>query len=164
MSSTKTVSATYTTADVEKVFRRVQADLAMIADSTGGWTSEKTADYVHDVEELAKEGYLKHVDITLLSANREICAARFEVNAAASATTSERPGGVLWPRVNSPNLRIILTYESSYDESARAKMKPKLRINWTPTSVDTSHSQLSQAKGRNYASNGYGVDRTDWAA
>ena len=38
MSQTRTATATYTVVDIEKVVRRVKADLVMIADSTGGWT------------------------------------------------------------------------------------------------------------------------------
>ena len=40
MSQTRTASATYTTTDIENVVRRVKADLAMIADSTGAWTPQ----------------------------------------------------------------------------------------------------------------------------
>lgn len=164
MSVTTTVSTTYTNADVQKVMRRAQADLVMIADSTGGWSPKETADYVNDIEELAKAGYLKYVDVTLLSGGSEVCATRFGVNTSAGALTSSRPGGVLWPRVDSPFLRIVLYYNSSYDDDARAKMKSKLRIGWTPSSADTSHGQLSQSKGRAYVSNAYGIERTDWAA
>ena len=49
MSHTRTASATFTTTDIENVVRRVRADLAMIADSTGGWTPQNAADYAHDV-------------------------------------------------------------------------------------------------------------------
>ena len=45
MSSTGTATATYTTVDIENVVRRVKADLVMIADSTGGWTAAKAAEY-----------------------------------------------------------------------------------------------------------------------
>jgi hypothetical protein len=47
MSQTRTASATYTVVDIENVVRRVKADLVMIADSTGGWTAEKTRDYTN---------------------------------------------------------------------------------------------------------------------
>ena len=69
MTQTRTASATstYTVVDIEKVVRRVKADLVMIADSTGGWSSEKTIQYAHDVELLAKAGFLKYVDVTLFS-------------------------------------------------------------------------------------------------
>lgn len=49
MSQTRTQSATYTVVDIENVVRRVKADLVMIADSTGIWTSAEVADYVHDI-------------------------------------------------------------------------------------------------------------------
>lgn len=164
MTQTATKTATYTVADIEKVVTRVRADLMMIGDSTGGWTAEKSLTYAHDVEELAKEGYLKHVDVTLFDSGREIMATRFVINTDASGWTSSRPGGVCWPRVANPYLRIILSYNSSYDDAAREKMGKRLKIGWTPTNEDTSHSTLSRGGGRDYASNSYGIQRLDWAA
>ena len=67
MTLTRTVTATYTAVDIENVARRVKADLIMIADSTGVWTPAEAADYAHDIEELAKAGYLAWVDVTLFS-------------------------------------------------------------------------------------------------
>ena len=103
MTQTRTASATgtdtYTVVDIERVVRRVKADLIMIGDSTGGWTPETASNYAHDVEVLAKAGYLKHVDITLLSHGVEVKATRFEVDTEAGGLTCSRPGGVLWPKV-----------------------------------------------------------------
>ena len=93
MSQTRTASATYTSTDIENVVRRVRADLVMIADSTGAWTSEQTANYAHDIEVLAKAGYLAWVDITLLQHGVELKAVRFDVDTDAGALTTSRPGG-----------------------------------------------------------------------
>jgi hypothetical protein len=166
MSQTRTASATatYTVADIEKVVRCVKADLMMIGDSTGAWTPQEAANYAHDVEVLAKAGYLRHVDVTLLSGNVEKKATRFDVDTDAGSLTSSRPGGVLWPKVADPFLRIVLRYTSEYTDTARANMKSKLKINWTPTTADTSHSSLTSVGGRDYASQAYGMQRKDWAA
>jgi hypothetical protein len=164
MSQTGTKSATYSIADIEAVATSVRADLMMIADSTGGWTPEKARDYAHDIEELAKAGYLKHADVTLFDGASEIRATRFIPNANASGWTPSRPGGVRWPKVTNPRLRIILSYTDSYTDAARAGIKSKLKIGWVPTSEDTSHVGLSAKGGRDYVSNSYGVQRTDWAA
>lgn len=80
MSQTRTASATYTFVDIENVVRRVRADLVMIADSTGAWTGANAADYAHDIEVLAKAGYLKYVDVTLQSNGAEVKAVRFDVD------------------------------------------------------------------------------------
>jgi Bacterial HORMA domain family 1 len=166
MSQTRTASAsqTYTVADIEEVVLNLKADLVMIADSTQGWSQEKARDYAHDVEVLAKAGYLKYVDVTLFSNSVEMKAARFDVNIEAGSLTISRPGGVLWPKVANPYLRIILGYTSDYTDAARDATKGKLKIGWTPTSDDTSHSGLTSSGGRNYASNSYGMQRKDWAA
>ncbi len=166
MSQTRTASAsqTYTVADIEEVVLNLKADLVMIADSTQGWTPDKARDYAHDVEVLAKAGYLKYVDVTLFSNSVEMKAVRFDVNTEAGSLTTSRPGGVLWPKVANPYLRIILGYTSDYTDTARDATKGKLKIGWTPTSDDTSHSGLMSSGGRNYASNSYGMQRKDWAA
>lgn len=164
MTQTATKTATYTVADIEKVVTRVRADLMMIGDSTGAWTSEQSRNYAHDVEELAKAGYLTSVDVTLLSNEREVHAAKFVINTDASSWTSNRPGGVCWPRVSNPRLRVILFHSSSYDDAAKNAMKSKLEFNWSPTTEDTSHAGLASQGGRDYASNSYGIQRLDWAA
>ena len=94
MTQTRTASATstYTVLDIEKVVRRVKADLVMIADSTGGWSSEKTIQYAHDVELLAKAGFLKYVDVTLFSNEIELKATRFDVDTDAGGLTSSSTG------------------------------------------------------------------------
>jgi hypothetical protein len=168
MTQTRTASATgtgtYTVADIERVVRRVKADLVMIADSTNGWTPAEALNYAHDVDLLATAGYLKHVDVTLLSHGVEVMATCFEVDTDAGGLTSSRPGGVLWPKVPGPFLRIILRYTDDYTASARATMKSRLKVNWSPTDADTSHSTLRSAGGRDYVSNTYGMQRKDWAA
>ena len=164
MSQTRTASATFTVVDIEKVVRRVKSDLVMIADSTGAWTAAKVIDYAHDVELLAKAGYLEYVDVTLLSNGIELKAVRFDVDTDAGSLTSSRPGGVLWPKVAGANLRIVLGYTDAYTNSARQAMKEKLNIPWGPTNADTTHARLLSSGGRDYSSNAYGMRRTDWVA
>jgi len=166
MTQTRTASATatYTVLDIEKVVRRVKADLVMIADSTGGWTAEKAGHYAHDIEVLAKAGCLDYVDVTLFSNGVEVKAARFDVDTDAGGLTCARPGGVLWPRVAGPYLRMVLGYSNTYTADARAAIKSQLKINWSPTDADTNHSSLNRAGGRDYASNAFGMPRRDWAA
>lgn len=164
MSQTRTASATYTTTDIENVVRRVRADLAMIADSTGAWTPQQASDYAHDIEMLAKAGYLAWVDVTLLQYGVELKAVRFDVDTDAGTMTTSRPGGVLWPRVTGANLRIVISYTAAYTSAAREAMRSKLKIGWTTSYDDTSHSSLNSSGGRNYVSSAYGMQRKDWAA
>jgi hypothetical protein len=160
---TTTRTATYTTVDVENVVRRVRADITMIADSTGAWTPQQAADYAHDIEVLAKKGYLAWVDVTLLSGGTEIKAVRFDVDTDAGSLATSRPGGVLWPKVPFAHLRIVICRTSAYDADAEREMRGKLRIGWTTTFDDTSHSSLPGCSGRNYTSNAYGMKRNDWS-
>ena len=164
MNQTRTASATYTVVDIENVVRRVKADLVMIADSTGGWTAAEARDYAHDIELLAKGSYLASVDVTLFSNGREIKAVRFDVDTDAGLLSSSRPGGVLWPKVTNPYLRIVLYYTSAYTDAAREATRGKLKIPWTPASVDTSHAGMTSSGSRAYTSNSYGMQRKDWAA
>lgn len=160
----ETRSYTYTITDIETVVRRFTADIVMIAQSSGAITETKARDYAHDVETLAKKDYLKKVDLTLFSGAVEICATQYVVDTSAGDLAMSRPGGVMWPRVHDPYLRIVLSYTDDYDAAAREAMKGKLRISWTPTDADTSHSRLTQSGGRSYASNGWGMQRRDYAA
>lgn len=162
MTYSATASYSYTDTDIEKVVRRFRADVTMIAQSTAAITEQKAKHYAEDVEALAKGGYLKKVDLTLLDRNEEVAAAVYTVNTAGEALTTSVPGGVLWPRVRDPYLRIVLFYTDAYTETAKAVMKPRLNINWSPTSADTSHSTLQAQGGRAYVSNGWGLERKDF--
>jgi hypothetical protein len=163
MSYAETQTETYSVVDVEIVIRRVTADLVMIANSTGGWTEEFARKVGHDVELLAKKGYLKWIDVTLFSAGVEQKATRFEVNTAAGNLSMSRPGGVLWPRVSYPDLRVVLGHTDDYTPLAATMLSDRLEVSWGATSADTSHSSLNAGTGRDYASNAFGVQRKDFA-
>jgi hypothetical protein len=164
VSQTYSTTETYSVADVEVVMRRVTADLVMIAGSTCAITEDRARDWGHDIEVLAKNGYLRIVDLTLLSYGVEKKATRFEVNTQSGDFTMSRPGGVLWPRLPNPELRIVLYYTGSYDATAMEKMGSKLRVGWVPTSADTSHTTLYSSASRDYVSNGYGMQRKDFSS
>jgi hypothetical protein len=105
---------------------------------------------------------MKWVDVTLLSGGVEKMATRFEVNTSAGTLSMSRPGGVMWPSVQDPDLRLILEYTDNYTAIAREMLAGKLKCQWTPTSADTTHSSLTSSAGRDYASNGYGIQRKDF--
>lgn len=163
MSSTFTSTSTYSVIDVENVVRRFAADIVMIANSTGAMTESMARNYAKDIEALAKEGYLRAVDLTLLKYGLELRAAHYDVTTDAGGLSSSRPGGVLWPREPDGHLRIIVWYTSSYDDAAREKMKGKLEVSWGPCNDDTSHSGLRQQSSRDYASGGFGMQRKDFS-
>lgn len=158
-----TYTYTYTTTDIEAVVRRFMADLVMIAQSSGALTEATAREYAHDVEELAKAGYLRAVDLTLFSGAIEVRATTYLVDADARSLTMSRPGGILWPRIANARFRIVLKYTSDYNAAARASMRGRLRINWVPTTEDTSHASLMPSGGRDYVSNSWGMQRKDFA-
>lgn len=163
MSTSYTASSSYTVADIEKVVGRFSTDLLMIADSTKALSQEKARTYGRDVERLAKKGYLKSVDVTLLdSFGTELRALTYHIDTDAGSLTSSRPGGVLWPNTSSGSIRLILRYNDTYDDSARDAMRPNLETKWVPTSADISHASLRAGTGRDYESNGFGMQRKDF--
>jgi hypothetical protein len=163
MSTSYTSSSTYTIADIEKVVNRFSTDLLMISDSTKAITQEDARSYARDVERLVKNGYLDSVDVTLLDFfGTELRAVTYKVDTDAGSLTSSRPGGVLWPHTPTGKVRLILRYNASYDTSAQEAMRPTLETAWVPTSVDTSHASLKAGTGRDYESNGFGMQRKDF--
>lgn len=163
MSSTYTSSSTYTVADIEQVASRFTTDLLMIADSTKALAQDEARRYSRDVERLMKKAYLAKVDVTLLDfLGQEVKAVTYHVDTEAGSLTNNRPGGVLWPQTTGGSVRVILFYNSTYDDGARQKMRESLEIPWGPTSVDTSHTTLRAGAGRDYQSNGFGLQRKDF--
>ncbi len=164
-SSTATTTSTYSVSDIESVMKRVLGDLLMIATSTATIGEEKARQYAHDIELLARKGYLSAADITLMnSAGYEIRAVRYDVNTDASGLSMSRPGGVLWPRIEGAWLRVVLHYTNDYTDEARREMADRLKVGWVPTNADTSHAGLASSGGRDYASNGYGMQRKDFGS
>jgi hypothetical protein len=144
--------------------RPFRADLRMMAESTGGMTVSKADEYGADIELLAQHACLSYVDVTLLSCGVEQRAVRYTVNSSSGALESSRPGGVLWPRVSLPELRVVISYtEGGNDIKNQLQSAGKLKIGWAPTSADISHSSLSRNGGRSYISNGYGLNREDYS-
>lgn len=159
----ESVSYSWTTTDIEKVVNRFRADIVMIAQSSGTITEVCAREYAHDVELLAKEGYLKSVDLTLLSYGVEVRAVKYDIKTEATNLIMSRPGSVRWPKVADPYFRIVLSYNSTFTVAAEQKMKSKLKRTWLRSYTDTSHSTLSSSGGRDYASNGWGMRRKDFS-
>jgi hypothetical protein len=164
MTSTATATVSYSVTDVENVVRRFLADIVMIATSSRSISEGVAREYAHDVQVLATGGYLAKVDVTLLSGSLEVRAATYLLNTSAGDLTMSRPGGVQWPQVTNAYLRIVLYYSGSYTSAAREQVKPKLKQTWTSTDANTSHSGLAPTGGRDYASNGFGMQRKDYGA
>ena len=165
MSASYTVPDTFTAVDVSAVMRRVTAEFVMIAQSTGAITETKAREWAYDVEALAQAGYLKAVDLTLLTGGdyrMEVLATRYTVNTASGDIATSRPGGVMWPRVDDAYLRIVLFHTGTYDTAARARMQPKLKISWSSTNADTSHLHLAATGGRSFVSAAFGMQRQDF--
>ena len=147
MSSTATATYTYSVTDVEAVMRRFSADIVMMATSSGAITEDKARTYAHDVEVLAKSGYLKSVDLTLLSGAVEVKALDYDVKTSSGDLEMSRPGGVLWPRVTKSGFPHRAQLYGCVPASAREQMKRRLKIGWVPTNADTSHTTLARAAG-----------------
>lgn len=164
MTYSSTYSSTYSVVDIETVMRRFKADLRMMSESTGGMTLSKAEDYGADIELLAKKDALEWVDVTLFSNGVENRAVRYTIDTDSGELVTARPGGVLWPRLPSPHLRIIIHYAPGGHAIKEALWeRGQLEINWSPTDEDTSHSSLSSNGGRTYNSNGYGLNRQDYS-
>ena len=144
----------------------MKADLVMIADSTGGWTAAKAADYAHDIEVLAKAGYLKWVDVTLLSNGVEVKAVALRGrHRRRSGLPRADLAGFSGRKCRVPHLRIVLSYTDAYTSEMRGGHEEASSRSVGSTSYDdTSHVSLMSSGGRNYASNAYGMQRKDWAA
>ena len=164
MSFTASSSYSYTVADIETVMRRFSADIVMIAASTGAMSESMARNIAHDAEELAKKEYLRKIDVTLLSFGVEHRATTYNINASSGDLASSRPGGVMWPKLVSAELRVIFRYSDSYSISAKEEMRKRLKLEWVPSSDDISHSGLRTVGGRDFVSNGWGLQRKDFAA
>ena len=70
----------------------------------------------------------------------------------------------MWPRVADGLIRVVFSHTSAYDAAAEAEMNKKLKFTWVASNDDTSHSSLKSSGGRDFASNGWALQRKDFAA
>ena len=167
MSYTTTHSATYSAVDIENVFKSFKQELMMIAQSSTAMTITQAEACGYDAEYLAKNKYLKSVDITLFDANgEEAKAVSYTVNEAAGDLTTSRVGGVMWPKTTGGSIRLLLFYTPlwySLSSEAQARVEKALKQTWTLSDADYSHSTLKATGGRDFVSNSYGVERRDYS-
>jgi hypothetical protein len=162
---TATRTNTYTLVDVRKAFEGVEADLRMLARRTEARDQKWAEDVAHDILELARGEYLERVDVMFFDRNGVERRARRYTPEAGVVRDGQRPGENGWPTDRLGRLSTVLTYTKKWwrlTDAQRDAYRRRLRINWSPSKIDTSHSSLRRTGGRTYASSGYAVERTDW--
>jgi hypothetical protein len=162
--NTATYTDTYSTIDVENVFRRFGADLRMVAQSSRAMERSEIDQYIADITLLATEECISAVDVSLLSYGIEQKATRYTVDTESGDLTNSRPGGVIWPAVNGASLRIAIFYTPKGQLAKQnGTYVSRLKISWGPCLDDLSHADLTQNGTRSYSSTGYGLSRQDYS-
>lgn len=163
-SYSSTYTSSFTETDVHNVVLNIKADLLMIADSSKAMTRDLAEKYAHDIQLAAQHDYLTKVDITLLNQlGSEVKAITYFFTTGDDATGSSRPGGVRWPETPSGNIRVVIYTKATWDNEPEKVSKLPWKLNWGTSNVDTSHNGLTSSGNRGYSSNGFGVNRSDFA-
>jgi hypothetical protein len=163
--NTGTQTTTFTIADVRKVVNNFGADYFMIAQSTGLRSRTEVEETVADLTLFADEGYLLAVVIILWDAyGNKVKARRYVVSRAAVGWKSDDPGGNNWPRTQNGRLQIIATlsdrwWELSESEQESVKQRVGIVGGWGRVSTDTSFKDMNGTQDRQFASNGFGMQR-----
>ena len=161
-----TYTSTYTVVDIENVLRKFKTDLTMIVESTRAIDIHSAQDIAADILTLAKDGYLKDVDITLIHNGSEVRATRYSVTQQRGDLMAGRPGGVTWPYLQGASLRIVIRYTAAWEaltDQYRRSVRQRLKRSWTTSYDDLSHSALLASGDRNFTSNAYGMTRKDYS-
>lgn len=168
MTTTQTVTSTYTVIDIRKAFEGFDADLRMIAKRTEKWTTEYVEKILYDIIKLAENKFVNYVDITLLDATKKpIRAARYKVNEDGKAVSTDRPGGNDWANIPGTTLTVILSYNAKWhaltaEEKQIFYTDNSFKIGWVSSDIDNSYSNLQSENNQLYASKGYEVQKTNF--
>ena len=164
MSSTETLTQTYTIADIAKVIDCYAADLDMTAQSTGLLSRDLVKKYAADVKAMAQSGYLLEANIVLHDeAKNVIRAAKYEVSTNTGTLTANRPGNNLWPATPKGELSVVVKNSQKWldlTDTQRQTFRGTLSTSWTSSSTDLSFPALTRTADRNYVSNGWGVTKS----
>lgn len=165
-SYSESFTKTFTVADIGKVLDCFAADLDGMGQSTGLRTRVDTREIAADVKLMAQNRYLAEVNIYLKNEYGTIIrAAKYQVNTAAGALTASRPGNYLWPRTSGGQLCVHVTYSNAWwnlSELQKAAFSSRLLKHWGTLDLDTSFPTLSPSFDRNYVSNGFGLQKTNF--
>lgn len=158
-SSTRT--DTYTVTDVRKTFSSFSADLDMIAQSSRTLNAQEVENYASDIKVLAENGLIATVHLIHRSSSGvDLRANRYEISESAGSWKANRPGDNLWPYVSGASLAVVLSPTSTWN-SKYPTLASTMHINWSDANVDLSFPGLAASGQRHYASNAYGIARTD---
>jgi len=160
----ESVTRTFTTADVGKVFDCFAADFDGMGQSTGLRTREQTKTISADVKLIAQYGYLSEVNLYLKDSDgNTIRAAKYQISMDGTSLVASRPGNYLWPRTPGGQLCIHVTYSQQWwdlSEHQKASFRQRLAVQWGTLNLDTSFPMLARYTDRNYVSNGFGLQKT----
>jgi len=164
MSSTETLTQSYTIADIAKVIDCFAADLDMTSQSTGLLSTDLVKKYAADVKAMAQSGYLLETNIVLKdAAGSVIRAAKYEVATNAATLTASRPGNNRWPATPNGDLTVVVRNSQKWrdlTDSQRQVFNGNLSTSWSASSTDLSFPALTHSADRSYVSNGWGVTKS----
>jgi len=165
---TSTYSASYTVADIKRVFDRFAADYAMIGASTGLHDRGVVDRNITQIKVFAEAEYLYEIDITLFDvAGKELQAVQFRVSDSATSWSNQQPGNNFWPATPGGRLQLVVSFNSKWDklsQQQRDDFRTAKGIAWPTNTNDLSHSTLVKALDRRYVSNGYGIEKNVFKA
>lgn len=161
----QTQTTTYTNVDIRRVTECFAADLAMLASRTGAMTLEKAHDTAHDVALMAVHRCLASAHIQLRNAYNQLEAAhKYTVREESGQLAGARPGGNDWPRMPGGSLAVLVSY-SDVERGRQLESSGRLLLPWGPSDIDDDYDKnMSPVPGRQYASNGYGWDRSSYVS
>jgi hypothetical protein len=147
MTCTVAQTTTYTAVDVGKVLDCFAADFDMQAQATGLRSREDARATSDDVKTMAKQGYLKEVNVYLEDeTSRIVRAAKYEVSTDAALWTSRRPGNNLWPRLRGGWLKVYVVWSDAWwqlSDARREAFRDGLQRRWGTWDIDTSFPTLT---------------------
>jgi hypothetical protein len=168
MSTTGTLTNTFTTADIRKVIEHFAADFSMMVLFTGLHSREYVTKVAHDLNVFADFRCITEVKLMLKDkVGNKLNASVYKISEAATGWTCERPGNNNWPRTPDGTLLVIGTMTQTWHvktdaEKAAFRQKQGLNWPWNPTTQDVSVLGMTATAGQTYASNGYGIQRTNY--
>ena len=156
------ITSSRTPIDVIDVLQELYRDFELIGQSTGAISAAKINEYMHDIQLLAKKGYLKKVDITQIENDIEIHAVQYKFRKIAIPKETYIPGGLNWSPNSQSKIRVVLSYTNKYTPEESTKMSEQLIISWVPTDADLSHKNLNYTTERSFSSGGVELKRKNW--
>ncbi|MCB1193553.1 MAG: hypothetical protein H7A23_09325 [Leptospiraceae bacterium] len=151
--------------DFKQLFKCIAADFKMIAMRTGLKTESECDKILHDINLFLCNDFLSQVFFVVDDRyGKPLRVKKYIINFV-NRSTNDRPGDNDWDDIEAESLYPIISHNETWNslsENQKNEFQKGLKLNWSPSDIDTDFPHLRGSMDKKYTSNDIGIDRISY--